>query len=114
MPSSSSIRYEPVSLSASNPSFFSAAACFLVGADILANTFLSAVPAFEPLTPAFACKPIAVDKSVIVIPKEPACEATCFIELPHFSTVVLEDVIVAANLSTKSLVLFASRPSAVM
>ena len=78
LPSSSVIRYEPFS-SGVNPNSFSAAACFSVGAFILANTFLSAVPAFAPLTPAFAIKPIAVDNSVIPIPKAPACEATFFI-----------------------------------
>ena len=64
-------KYEPAS-SAENPNFLRASACFSVGLAILANTFLSAVPALLPLTPALAAKPIAVDISVIVIPNEPA------------------------------------------
>ena len=112
LPSAVVFKYEPVS-SAVRPNFCNAAACLSVGAAILLNTFFNEVPAREPLTPALAISPVAVDRSVILTPSEPANAPTCFNVSPNNSTVVLDEVIVAANLSTNSPVSAADIPSAV-
>ena len=101
LPSAVVFKYEPV-LSAVRPNCCKAAACSLVGDAILLNTFFSEVPARSPLIPALADNPIAVDKSVILIPNEPANDPTCLSVLPNNSILVLDDVIVAVNLSTNS------------
>ena len=74
---------------------------------------LKAVPAWEPLIPAFAIRPIASAVSSAENPKAPAIGAQYLKVSPIMETFVLALLEAAAKISAKCPLSFASRPKAV-